>query len=213
MYKGDDNFWPKELSALARETEEPRTMKAASRVGGIALTDTCSLLFLPCSGDPAVCLPAWLLHAAMAVRSPRWTGISWWLPSMELRAGSTPSVGTLLQTDTSLSYCRKDAKCQSHDGQHWPLKGLWICQLREARRSPEGKRLLATCLLSQPRACALLMFPPLLGGQPHWLRACLGAGTGRGAWMGRTWQREGELLPCPCPGRSLLMVGLDWGGG
>lgn len=53
IYKGDTNFWPKELSALAGETKKPRAMPAASQVGGIALTDMRSLAFLPRSRDPA----------------------------------------------------------------------------------------------------------------------------------------------------------------
>lgn len=136
----------------------------------------------------------WLFHASTVVWSPCWTGFSWWLLSAVLCASGTPSLGALLHTDTFLSSCRKDTKRQSHDGQHWPLEGLRVCQLREARRSPEGKRLLATRLLSQPCARCLLMFPPLLGGKPHQPCAC------GGGWMGRTWQRGAELLPCPRQG-------------
>ena len=165
----------------------------------MTLTDTRSLPFLPRSGDPAVCPPAWLFHAAMAVQSPCCTGISWWLPSTALRAGSTPSVGTLLQMDTFLSYCRKDTKCQSHDGQHWPLKGLRICQLREARRSPEGKRLLAARLLSlgggtSPASC--------LPGCWHWQGCLDGQDLAKGS--------RAASLPSPRGVSAHAGAGLGW---
>lgn len=38
---------------------------------------------------------------------------------------------------------RKDCECQGHDGQHRPLKGLWICQLWKAWRCSEGKTIFA----------------------------------------------------------------------
>lgn len=116
MYKGDEIFYPKELTALAGEAEEPRAMRAAPRMGGITLTNSHSLLSLPC-GDPVVCPPAGLFHAAMTFQFPPWAGTA------SPEHGSTPSDHSVLPS------CRKDLECQGHDGQQWPLKGLRIRQL------------------------------------------------------------------------------------
>ncbi|KAK4812510.1 hypothetical protein QYF61_002303 [Mycteria americana] len=65
----------------------------------------------------------------------------------------------------------------------------------EEAQKARGSSLPICCLSPELVPCSC---PHLSSeGEPHRLHACLGAGTGRAAWMGRTRQRGAELLPCP----------------
>lgn len=96
-----------------------------------------------------------------------------------------------------LPSCRKDSERQSHDGQLRPLEGLWVCELREARRSPEGK--------------------PQIAGARQWQLGCLSA-VPAGHLPGPPLSSGGDLLallawvPAWVPGRAAPARASPWWG-